>query len=60
VGNPVSQVTMGRNTNVLQNRRQNRQAKAGKAWSKKDKVPGPRALSSVVCTPQWTRRTARP
>src|SRR5207245_10331942 len=26
----------------------------------KDKVPGPRALSSVVCTPSWTRRTARP
>jgi hypothetical protein len=27
--NPVSQVAMGRNTNVLPNRRQNRQAKAG-------------------------------
>jgi hypothetical protein len=27
--NPMSHVTMGRNTNVLRNRRQNRPAKAG-------------------------------
>src|SRR5215471_8027251 len=58
---PVSHVTMGRYTNVLQNRRQNRPAKAGcEAGSKMDMVPGPRAPSPVVCTPMWTRRTARP
>jgi hypothetical protein len=38
---PVSHVTMGRNTNVLQNRRQNRQAKAGwQAWSKRTRSLG--------------------
>jgi hypothetical protein len=58
---PVSQVTMGRYTNVLLNRRQNRPAKAGcEAGSKRTWSQGPRAPSPVVCTPVWTRRTARP
>src|SRR5215471_14785465 len=40
---------------------QNRPAKAGcEAGSKMDMVPGPWAPSPVVCTPVWTRRTARP
>jgi hypothetical protein len=58
---PASHVTMGRYTNVLRNRRQNRPAKAGcEAGSKRTRSQGPRAPPPVVCTPLWTRRTARP
>jgi hypothetical protein len=57
---PVSEVAKGRNTNVRQNRRQNRQAKAGwQAWSKRTRSRGPRTRLSVGCTP-LTRRIARP
>ena len=41
LGTPVSHVTMGRHTNVLPNRRQNQQAKAGwQAWSTRTRSLG--------------------